>query len=512
MALALIASAVGASSASAVLKKIGKHQWVSYQPLRGKATSSLRRYDLAFNNMDYNGGPIMPTNTDYMILWSPRGLAAFPPEFTPGLERFFKDLAHDSGGNQNTDSVTTQYNDLTGASVHYAVTFGGVIVDTDPFPPSKCPVEGSTIACLTDAQIQHEVQKVVLAHGLPTDLTHEYFLFTAPHVGNCFTDTPPSYGGCSVDVEPTNQLAAFCAYHENTTTAPMLFYSDDPYVVGNRFCDDGNHPNGPSDAELSGGLDHEHNESITDPIPNDAWTNGAGPNQGFEVGDQCDFQMGDPLGTAPNGAKYNQVINGHFYWFQEEWSNEGHRCLQRLTLKDTKPTATFTATAVGGTTMMFDATGSSAPGGAAEFSWQFNDAFAAPTQESPSPTISHTFPDNGAYSVGLAVFSPSGMSTGTGGIVVAGHSGFIPGFTFSPSSPAAGQTVTFTGLSRISRKPILNWLWEFGDGTTGSGQRPTHTYAAPGTYKVTVVQFSGVGSAFPGAGSAPVSQQTITVS
>ncbi len=35
------------------------------------------------------------------------------------------DLAHDNGGHQNVDSVATQYNDLTGASSNYEVTFGG---------------------------------------------------------------------------------------------------------------------------------------------------------------------------------------------------------------------------------------------------------------------------------------------------------------------------------------------------------------------------------------------------
>ena len=28
--------------------------------------------------MDYNGGPVMPSNTDYMVLWSPSGLGAYP--------------------------------------------------------------------------------------------------------------------------------------------------------------------------------------------------------------------------------------------------------------------------------------------------------------------------------------------------------------------------------------------------------------------------------------------------
>jgi len=509
VAMALIVSAIGASSASAVLKRIGKNQVVSYQPLRGKATARLlRKYDLAFGNMDYNGGPIMPTNTDYMVVWSPKGLGVFPSEYIPGLARYWTDLAHDNGMNTNTDSVLTQYNDLTGASVHYAVTFGGVLLDTDPYPKSTCPTNGAITNCMSDLQLQHELQKFTTANNLPHDLTHEYFLFTPRNVATCFTDQAPSFGGCSALIDPF-QLAAFCAYHENTVSNPMLFYAVEPYLVGNRFCDDGNHPNGPSDAELVGGLSHEHSESITDPIPNDAWTNGAGSNQGLEVGDQCDGQMG-PYGIVPGtkDTKFNQILNGHYYWFQEEWSNAGHTCLQSYTQSEAQPTATETVTAAGGTTMNFDASGSTAPGGVADFSWQFNDAFAAQTQELTTPMITHTFPEAGAYSTGLAVYAPDGLASGTGGIIVTGHSGFVPGFTASSS----GQTVTFHGLKIISRQPVTSYMWEFGDGTTGSGQSPTHTYAAPGTYTVTVVQFSGVGSAFPGQGAGPVSQQTITVS
>ncbi len=175
------------------------------------------------------------------------------------------------------------------------------------------------------------------------------------------------------------------------------------------------------------------------------------------------------------------------------------------------PTATFTATAGPGLAMTFDATGSSAAGGIAEFSWQFNDAFAAMTVGTTTPTITHTFPDNSSYSVGLAVFGPDGVSTGTGGIVTTGHSGFTPGFTFSPASPSAGQSVAFSALRVVSRKPVLKYLWEFGDGTTGSGPSPRHEYAKAGTYKVKAVLFSGVGSAFPGAGAAPVVTREVTV-
>ncbi|MEV0951854.1 PKD domain-containing protein [Promicromonospora sp. NPDC050249] len=33
---------------------------------------------------------------------------------------------------------------------------------------------------------------------------------------------------------------------------------------------------------------------------------------------------------------------------------------------------------------------------------------------------------------------------------------------------------------------LVSWAWNFGDGTTGTGQQVTHTYAAPGTYTVTL--------------------------
>ena len=71
---------------------------VSYQPLRS-APSGPTPFDLVFNNMDYNGGPVMPSNTDYMLMWSPQGLGAYPNGFVSGIAQYFRDLAQDSGGN-----------------------------------------------------------------------------------------------------------------------------------------------------------------------------------------------------------------------------------------------------------------------------------------------------------------------------------------------------------------------------------------------------------------------------
>ena len=50
---------------------------------------------------------------------------------------------------------------------------------------------------------------------------------------------------------------------------------------------------------------------------------------GFEVADKCETpQIGTPLGYAPNGSPYNQLINGHQYLIQEMWSNVVRGCVQ----------------------------------------------------------------------------------------------------------------------------------------------------------------------------------------
>jgi len=510
-------SAIAASSASAIIKQLPNHQVVSYEPLRNAAAAApaANPLDIASVNQEYNGGPVMPSNTDYMLMWSPNGLSDYPQGFTFGIARYFSDLAHDSGGNQNVDSIGPQYNDLTGARVNYDVRFGGVLVDTDPYPPTECPVGGTGVtgvvtACLTDPQIQQEVESFVTQHHLPTDLSHEYYVLTPPHVESCFSGNPATgFDGCSAG---ESQDLAYCAYHQNTATPTMVIYANMPFDATNPFCQDGNNPNGLiSDGEINGGLAHEHFESITDPLPNDAWTSGTGDNHGFEAADVCDGAMGDPLGTAPNGAKFNQVINGHPYWYQEMWSNYTESCLQRLTVPRNLPIARETVNAGSGTDMTFDASRSFAPGGVAEFSWQFNAVPNAETVQQTTPTITYTFPAPGAYSTGLTVFGPDGRSTGTGGIVITGKNGFQPAFTASQSR-FSDRTVNFSALTTVSGLPVINYMWEFGDGTTGSGATPTHTYRHPGHYTVTAVLFSGVGSAFPGAGAGPVYAQDIKVS
>jgi hypothetical protein len=411
---ALLALA-GAASASAIVIHISEGRTVSYAPAPGHAPAvAPSPLDSIFHNLDYNGGPIMPSNTNYTFYWAPAGSPAYPADYRPGLDGFFTDLAHDSGGHENADSVSTQYNDAAGEVAAYNSHFAGAILDTNPYPASGC---GYAAICLTDAQIRVELTSYVKAHGLPADLAHEYFLLTPPGVESCLEGSICSAGTSS---------PRYCAYHGaiKLEGGPgTVVYANDPYVAGG-ICDDRNHPNNTTaDATISGGLSHEHNESLTDPEPNNAWTDWpGGPSSGYENGDKCRTfseasEFGPALGTAPDGARYNQVINGHEYWYQQEWSNQGRTCLQRFTFKGEAAKAAFT-TAAKGEVATFNASASTAPGGVAHYEWQLNATATGSTPiESASPTLTYEFPTLGTYDVALTVFAADGTSVGTARVV-----------------------------------------------------------------------------------------------
>ena len=60
-------------------------------------------------------------------------------------------------------------------------------------------------------------------------------------------------------------------------------------------------------------------------------------------------------------------------------------------------------------------------------------------------------------------------------------------FTLAPASGAAPLMVTFNDTSTgVNGCTPDSWLWDFGDGGTSTIQNPTHSYAAQGTYTVTL--------------------------
>lgn len=59
-----------------------------------------------------------------------------------------------------------------------------------------------------------------------------------------------------------------------------------------------------------------------------------------------------------------------------------------------------------------------------------------------------------------------------------------PSFFFSPTAPREAETILFDASPSTDDGQIVSYLWNFGDGATSTGIRPTHAYQVAGSYNV----------------------------
>ena len=319
---AVLLPSMGSPKIAADLETGGSTPGAAPPPASAKALNS----PVSDRDVTYHGGWVMRTNTTYAIYWVPPGYtcgASDPScsDYEVGINRYFRDVAAASGSNSNVYSVDTEYYDDTGA-IAYQSTFAHAAIDSAPFPPydpgTSCSVGGYPV-CLTDQQAKDEIQKIITATGWPDG---ESILFSLM--------TPESVAWCTTGSDHHCAPGATCAWHGGFmgSDGQPVVYTLEPFAATDGC--DGDPPNPSPNGDAADAtvnlISHEMNEAITDP-----WGTGwyAGDTS-HEIADPpCAWNFGNPLGMAPNGQPYNQVINGHYYWLQMEWSNDGSHCVQR---------------------------------------------------------------------------------------------------------------------------------------------------------------------------------------
>jgi PKD domain len=419
----------------------------------------------------YLGGPVLRKPVVHLIFWQgppTLNVESFPAHYIETIEQYFEDVQAASGLPSDVYAVDPQYGEseqpgvlsgVDGSSFSRAIdaaidpTRSFVNECTDTTASSKGP-------CVSDAGIQKEITEVAaeVAHKWPSNLENLFFVFTPRGVGSC------AVFGCAYQ--------AYCAYHgdfggNGVTPGPQTVYANMPFAVPG-VCGVGVHPNEAEDLGTDGAIDttsHEFNESITDPLGSQcknvakeecepsSWIDAIGQ----EIGDKClppettvAGTYGEPLVQPLTSMSYNQLINGHPYWTQTEWSNEaGERngqCVQRFVNAAFSPPSGARATVP----TSFD--GSASGEGAADpivyWVWDFGDQLQVGT---PEPTVSHTYATSGARTVTLTAFDKYGNSnTHTLAVEV----GAPPP---PPPSPVLPPVVTKTVTEVAPAPPILHF-------------------------------------------------------
>lgn len=264
------------------------------------------------------GGAIMPYSNFFAIFWLPASgklqngqPTTLPPTYAYAQALFLLDYPR-----HGISNLTTEYYQTIGATTTYpnnAGTLAAAVYDASPYPASGCNDTATPGNCLTDAQIQAEILKVMKAYGWTGNINTIFLLYTSSGEGSCFDN---SSGYCA--------YTYYCAYHGAFTSGSQnIIYANLPY--GNlNVCQVNGTPSPSGNAVADAVIDvasHEVTEAITDPLLN-AWFTA----QGNEVGDLCNFNYGP---NTWDGGKANQFWNGRYYEIQMEFDNHSSAC-QRI--------------------------------------------------------------------------------------------------------------------------------------------------------------------------------------
>lgn len=116
------------------------------------------------------------------------------------------------------------------------------------------------------------------------------------------------------------------------------------------------------------------------------------------------------------------------------------------------------------------------------FSWDFGDG-----RGSGGATASHSYGVAGTYVVVHSTVDDQGLTDVCAPLTVVIGQGSGPqcSFVVSPSGTVdVGQQVTFADTSTDSDGNVVQFVWDFGDGETATGQTVMHSYSSSGTFLV----------------------------
>jgi len=125
----------------------------------------------------------------------------------------------------------------------------------------------------------------------------------------------------------------------------------------------------------------------------------------------------------------------------------------------------------------FDASASSSANEAiVSYDWDFGDG-----ETGTGVVVTHTYEEKGVYEVTLVVTDSAGKTGARAQVVEALNRIPSARFTFSPFYVGAHQPLRLDASDSLDPDgEIVQYIWSFGDGTTGEGMIVEHEYVTPG--------------------------------
>jgi PKD repeat protein len=125
------------------------------------------------------------------------------------------------------------------------------------------------------------------------------------------------------------------------------------------------------------------------------------------------------------------------------------------------------------------------------YTWDFGDGTTA-----NGLVATHNYPTEGTYTATFTARNKRSSDSRTMTVTVARpiSAPSIITTTFDPTAPDTQSNVKFMANVRGDDREVTGYAWDFGDGSKSTEASPTHTFATPGTYTVTLRASNSAGS------------------
>jgi PKD domain len=458
----------------------------------------------------HSGSVLTGGNETYVLTWDPdRRYWATTRQY---VEQFLSDVGASSGSLGSPYAVTPQYTEqdphgtLTPAADRSLFAGGCIDYGNSPgnpsgytcqfgadhphsngtdYPTNGCPKSGENVwdgepngpiatapndICLTDGQIQNELQNALPQMGLPGGNVPGYqplvVVLTPPGVEVCLDSTGNvcSSNSDSNTGDPVHSDAQFCSYHSQISDGGVEI----PYVVQpwtaqwgvGVACDDGDAPNITLPVDVKK-LAQQVGAKLVSPLSQGQLAAIVNPGmQGWYGEDGAEI---NDNGCIPlSGGLDHVTLNGTTYALQREFNNAGAietdpTALPCTDWVDLTPAFVVPGPVWGGDNVLFDGsvTASTLMIHNGNYSWSFGDGTTA-----SGPSVYHQYAKGGKYNVTLTVRDRGGNTASiTQTVTVLGDNGQpVPSDStpVTPGTPGVGALKVHLQLLPQSLKSVLH--------------------------------------------------------
>jgi PKD repeat protein len=237
------------------------------------------------------------------------------------------------------------------------------------------------------------------------------------------------------------------------------------------------------------------------------------------IGSSCDFdatgssdpdgtivsyawRLGDATSSTGSTISHTYTAGGTFLVTLTVTDNDGTATSEsRLIVANTPPTASFVVKCAAGMCTYDASSSADADGTITSYEWSFGDG-ATLYLPAGAATVTHSY-KTGTFTVQLVVRDDVGASaTASATVQTVNHP---PVASFVHTCDGVRCTFDASASADPEGRSLQYYWWDFGDGYSPNGTRiQQHTYAAPGTYRVTLTVVDD-------AGQPSAVQSTITV-